>query len=48
MAIGFGALVEAVGTTLLVLVALVPLRRLEDMAELRAGDDERPQQPGDP
>lgn len=29
MAIGFGALVEAVGTTLLVLVTLVPLARIE-------------------
>jgi len=33
MAIGFGALVEAVGTTLLVLVALIPLRRVEEAVE---------------
>lgn len=39
MAIGFGALVEAVGTTLLVLVALVPLRRVEKLAELPPNDD---------
>lgn len=39
MAIGFGALVEAVGTTVLVLIALVPLRRVERMAELRPDDD---------
>ena len=42
MAIGFGALVEAVGTTLLVLVALVPLRKVEEMAELRPDDDDSP------
>lgn len=48
MAIGFGALVEAVGTTLLVLVALVPLRKLEEMAEPRTGDDEGPRRPGNP
>lgn len=40
MAIGFGALVEAVGTTLLVLIALVPLRKVEEMAALRREDDE--------
>jgi putative Mg2+ transporter-C (MgtC) family protein len=42
MAIGFGALVEAVGTTLLVLIALVPLRKVEEMAALRPEDDESP------
>ena len=42
MAIGFGALVEAVGTTLLVLIALVPLRKVEEMAELRPDEDETP------
>lgn len=35
MAIGFGALVEAVGTTLLVLVALIPLRKVEGAMERR-------------
>jgi putative Mg2+ transporter-C (MgtC) family protein len=42
MAIGFGALVEAVGTTLMVLIALVPLRKVEEMAALRREDDESP------
>lgn len=35
MAIGFGALIEATGTTLLVLVTLIPLRSLEAIAERR-------------
>lgn len=34
MAIGFGAIVEAVGTTFLVLITLIPLRRVEDRVEL--------------
>jgi len=39
MAIGFGAHVEAVGTTLLVLVTLIPLRSLEArLGERRAGE----------
>lgn len=33
MAVGFGALLEAVGTTFLVLVALIPLRTLEERAK---------------
>ena len=48
MAIGFGALVEAVGTTLVVLIALVPLRKVEKMADLRPEDDETPPQPTNP
>jgi putative Mg2+ transporter-C (MgtC) family protein len=39
MAVGFGALVEAVGATLLVLVTLIPLRRVE--AALGDADRER-------
>jgi len=40
MAIGFGAVMEAVGTTLLVLVTLIPLRRLEERMERhRAAED---------
>jgi len=35
MAIGLGALVEAVGTTLLVLATLIPLRSLEHRSALR-------------
>ena len=35
MAVGFGAVMEAVGTTLLVLVALIPLRTLEEKAKAR-------------
>jgi putative Mg2+ transporter-C (MgtC) family protein len=35
MAVGFGALVEAVGTTLLVLLALVVLGRLEGKTDMR-------------
>lgn len=44
MAIGFGAWIEATGTTLLVLVALIPLRTLEELAEAReaARDEPRP------
>jgi putative Mg2+ transporter-C (MgtC) family protein len=42
MAIGFGALVEAVGTTLLVLIALVPLRKLEEKADLRPDAEDEP------
>ncbi len=34
MAIGFGAIVEAVGTTLLVLVTLIPLRRVEGRVDM--------------
>lgn len=41
MAIGFGALIEAVGTTLLVLVTLFPLGRLEDsMARKEEREDD--------
>jgi putative Mg2+ transporter-C (MgtC) family protein len=44
MAIGFGALIEAVGTTLLVLITLIPLRRLEDRIEAhwKVDEDARP------
>ena len=35
LAVGFGALLEAVGTTFLVLVALIPLRTLEERAKAR-------------
>jgi putative Mg2+ transporter-C (MgtC) family protein len=35
MAVGFGAVIEAVGTTFLVLVALIPLRTLEEKAKAR-------------
>lgn len=39
MAVGFGAQVEAVGTTLLVLVTLIPLRSLEErLGERRTGE----------
>jgi putative Mg2+ transporter-C (MgtC) family protein len=48
MAIGFGALVEAIGTTLLVLMALVPLRKVEERAALRPDDDEAPAHPTSP
>jgi len=48
MAIGFGAVVEATGTTLLVLVALVPLRRVEARAALRPEDGESPVHPSSP
>jgi putative Mg2+ transporter-C (MgtC) family protein len=41
MAVGFGAYVEAVGTTLLVLAALIPLRRLEEAIELRRKEEGR-------
>ena len=34
MAIGFGGIVEAVGTTLLVLVTLIPLRRFEGRVDM--------------
>jgi uncharacterized membrane protein YhiD involved in acid resistance len=37
MAIGLGALVEAAGTTLLVLLTLIPLRRLEDKLAVARG-----------
>lgn len=33
MAVGFGALIEATGTTLLVLMVLIPLRSVEEVAE---------------
>jgi putative Mg2+ transporter-C (MgtC) family protein len=42
MAIGFGAHVEAVGTTVLVLAALIPLRALEAKAGGRRATDRRP------
>jgi putative Mg2+ transporter-C (MgtC) family protein len=35
MAVGFGAVMEAVGTAFLVLVALIPLRTLEERAKAR-------------
>ncbi len=35
MAVGFGAVMEAVGTTSLVLVVLIPLRALEEKAKAR-------------
>lgn len=35
MAVGFGALIEATGTAVLVLVVLIPLRSLEGKAEAR-------------
>ena len=35
MAVGFGAVIEAVGTTFLVLMALIPLRTLEEKAKAR-------------
>jgi putative Mg2+ transporter-C (MgtC) family protein len=35
MAVGFGAIIEAVGTTFLVLLALIPLRTLEERAKAR-------------
>ena len=35
MAVGFGATIEAVGTTFVVLVALIPLRTLEERAKAR-------------
>jgi putative Mg2+ transporter-C (MgtC) family protein len=38
MAIGFGALVEATGATLLVLVTLIPLRRVEATVERRRNE----------
>ena len=39
MAVGFGATIEAVGTTFLVLMALIPLRTLEVKAEARRNRD---------
>jgi putative Mg2+ transporter-C (MgtC) family protein len=39
MAVGFGATMEAAGTTFLVLVALIPLRTLEVRAEARRNRD---------
>jgi putative Mg2+ transporter-C (MgtC) family protein len=41
MAIGFGALVEATGATLLVLVTLIPLRRVEESVEALREERER-------
>ena len=35
MAVGFGAIIEAVGTTFVVLLALIPLRTLEEKAKAR-------------
>lgn len=40
MAVGLGATVEAVGTTVLVLVALIPLRKLEEKAEKHLFDED--------
>jgi putative Mg2+ transporter-C (MgtC) family protein len=45
MAIGFGALIEAVGTTLLVMVTLIPLRSLEDRIEAHWKRSDRPPPP---
>jgi putative Mg2+ transporter-C (MgtC) family protein len=39
LAVGLGAIVEAVGTTFLVLVALVPLRRFEARVEAHLADE---------
>jgi putative Mg2+ transporter-C (MgtC) family protein len=39
LAVGIGAIVEAVGTTVLVLIALVPLRRFEAKVEAHLADD---------
>jgi putative Mg2+ transporter-C (MgtC) family protein len=39
LAVGLGAIVEAVGTTVLVLVALVPLRRFEAKVEALLADE---------
>jgi len=41
MAIGFGAWVEAVGTTLLVLVTLIPLRKVEEAVERRREPEDK-------
>lgn len=41
MAVGFGAWVEAVGTTLLVLVTLIPLRKVEEAAERRRAAEDK-------
>jgi putative Mg2+ transporter-C (MgtC) family protein len=41
MAVGFGAWVEAVGTTLLVLVTLIPLRKMEEAAERRRNAEDK-------
>ena len=38
MAVGFGAWVEALGTTVLVLLTLIPLRRLERRSERKAAE----------
>ena len=48
MAIGFGALVEAAGTTMLVLVALIPLRRFELRIEALRGGRRATDKPVDP
>jgi putative Mg2+ transporter-C (MgtC) family protein len=48
MAIGFGAIVEAVGTTLLVLVTLISLRRVEGRVDMyRRKTDVSPVNSGD-
>ena len=39
MAVGLGATVEAIGTTVLVLVVLHPLRKLEEKAQKRLGEE---------
>ena len=41
MAVGFGAWVEAVGTTLLVLVTLIPLRKVEEAADRRRDAEDK-------
>jgi putative Mg2+ transporter-C (MgtC) family protein len=47
MAIGFGALIEATGTTLLVLVVLIPLRGVEAVTERREGPHTESADPAD-
>lgn len=42
MAIGFGAHIEAVGTTLFVLLTLIPLRKVEALAGRRTGNGDEP------
>ena len=41
MAVGFGAWVEAVGTTLLVLLTLIPLRKVEEAADRRRDAEDK-------
>lgn len=50
MAVGFGATLEAAGTTFLVLMALIPLRHVEERAKtrLKRGSREAPSGGGEP